>query len=246
MNLNIGKFKMSQKNLITKNRFFYLLSCFFVLFAMNVNAQSNYVKTGIASFYADKFEGRQTANGEIYYHAKKTAAHNTLPFGSIVKVTNLENNKFVVVRVNDRGPFIDNRIIDLSKSAAKEIGIIGNGLAKVKIELIASTEDLPDNNPNVEKKDKSEAYYKLNVETVSPTGKGVQVASYNNDENVFRLTEMLKKKYNEDVYIEIVTMKKQKLYRVIVGNYNSDSQLNTIKNKLSKDFPGCFIVTFKN
>lgn len=246
MNLNIGKFRMNQKKLIMKNKLFYILSCVFVLCTASVNAQSNYKKTGVASFYADKFEGRQTANGEIYYHAKKTAAHNTLPFGSVVKVTNLENNKFVIVRINDRGPFIDNRIIDLSKSAARDLGFVELGLTNVRIELIASTEDLPDNNPKVEKSTKTEVYYKLNVETVSPTGKGVQVASYNNDENVYRLAEMLTKKYNEDVFIEIVTLNKQKLYRVIVGNYNSDSQLNSLKEKLSKEFPGCFIVTFKN
>lgn len=237
---------MNQKSLIMKSKLFFLLSCFFIQFVSCVNAQSNYVKVGIASFYADKFEGRQTANGEIYYHAKKTAAHKTLPFGSIVKVTNLENNKFVVVRVNDRGPFIENRIIDLSKSAAKDLGFVESGLAKVRIELIASTEDLPDNISKVEKNTKTETYYKLKVETVSPTGKGVQVASYNNDENVYRIAEMLSKKYNEDIYIEIVTLKKQKLYRVIVGNYNSDMQLNSLKDRLSKDYKGCFIVTFKN
>lgn len=237
---------MNQKKLIMKNKLFYLLSFYFVLFTVNLNAQNNYIKTGIASFYADKFEGRQTANGEIYYHAKKTAAHKTLPFGSVVKVTNLENNKFVVVRVNDRGPFIDNRIIDLSKSAAQDLGFVDTGLTKVRIELIASTEDLPDHHLKDEKITKTEVYYKLKVETVNPKGKGVQVASYNNDENVYRLAEMLTKKYNEDVYIEIVTLKKQKLYRVIVGNYNSDSHLNSLKEKLSKEFSGSFIVTFKN
>jgi len=229
-----------------KSKLFFLFSCFFIQFVSCVNAQSNYVKEGIASFYADKFEGRQTANGEIYYHAKKTAAHKTLPFGSILKVTNLENNKFVVVRVNDRGPFIANRIIDLSKSAARDLGFVESGITRVGIELIASTEDLPDEKSIVEQNYKPAVYYKINIETVSPKGKGVQVASYNNDENVFRLAEMLKNGFNEDVYIESVIIKKQKLYRVIVGNYNSEFQLNSLKNKLSKDFPGCFIVTFKN
>ena len=212
-----------------------------------VHAQNkNYVKTGIASFYADKFEGRTTANGEIYYHAKKTAAHRTLPFGSIVKVTNLENNKYAVVRINDRGPFVDNRIIDLSKSVAQELGFVKKGLAKVKIELIASTDDLPDNKPLVKRKLQNKAYYKVNVDVVSPSGKGVQIGSYKDDENVFRLAERLKKKYNEEVFIEVATIKKQKVYRIILGNYNSNAQLNSLKNKLSKEYPDCFIVTFKN
>ena len=217
----------------------------FTLVISNVNAQKNYTKTGIASFYADKFEGRQTANGEIYYHAKKTAAHRTLPFGSIVKVTNLENNKYTVVRINDRGPFIDNRIIDLSKSVAQELGIVEKGLGKVRIELLASTDDLPGKKSNKKAENQSKVYYKVNVEIINPKGKGVQVGSYNNDENVFRLVEDIKNKYTEEVFVQVATIKKQKVYRIIVGNYNSDEKLKALKKKLSDDYPGCFIVTFK-
>ncbi len=91
---------------------------------------------GKASYYADKLEGRKTASGEIYYHHLKTAAHRTLPFGTMVRVTNLDNKKSVVVKINDRGPFIKGRIIDLSKSAAKEIGGVLKGIVEVKIEVI--------------------------------------------------------------------------------------------------------------
>ncbi|WP_066632132.1 septal ring lytic transglycosylase RlpA family protein [Labilibacter marinus] len=91
---------------------------------------------GKASYYADKFEGRKTASGEIYQHQLKTAAHKTLPFGTKVKVTNLANNKSVVVKINDRGPFIKGRIIDLSKSAASEIDGVLPGIIDVKIEVI--------------------------------------------------------------------------------------------------------------
>ena len=218
-----------------------------VIFAcVSVHAQkSSYVKTGIASFYADKFEGRTTANGEIYYHAKKTAAHRSLPFGSIVKVTNIENNKYVVVRINDRGPFINNRIIDLSKSAAQDLGFIDKGLAKVKVELIASTDDLPDTKIKTNKKETKNVYYKINSELVKPKGKGVQIGSYTDDENVIKLIAELESKYNEKVYVEIAEVKKQKVYRIILGNYNSDMQLNAFKKKLSKDYPDCFIVEYK-
>ena len=247
MKINIGKLILNQMRLMMQNKILLVVSCFFIVTIAKVNAQNkNYVKTGIASFYADKFEGRQTANGEIYYHAKKTAAHRTLPFGSIVKVTNLENNKSAVVRINDRGPFVDNRIIDLSKSVAQELGIVNKGLAKVKIELIASTDDLPGNKPPAKKKLQNKTYYKVNVDVVSPSGKGVQIGSYKDDENVFRLAEGLKKKYNEEVFIEVATIKKQRVYRIILGNYNSDTQLNSLKKKLSKEYPDSFIVTFKN
>ncbi|RYY73325.1 MAG: septal ring lytic transglycosylase RlpA family protein [Gammaproteobacteria bacterium] len=95
-----------------------------------------YTQTGKASFYADKHESLRTASGEIYKHSLNTAAHKTLPFGAKVKVTNLENQKSVIVKINDRGPFIKGRIIDLSKSAFKSIGNISSGIASVQIEVI--------------------------------------------------------------------------------------------------------------
>lgn len=90
-------------------------------------------RKGLASFYADSYEGKSTANGEIFRQNKITAAHKTLPFGTKVEVTNLSNNKTVVVRINDRGPYVNGRIIDLTKAAAKEIDMVGAGVAKVKI-----------------------------------------------------------------------------------------------------------------
>lgn len=91
---------------------------------------------GAASYYADKFHGRKTANGEIFDMYKKTAAHKKLPFNTMLEVTNLENNKSVIVRVNDRGPFVGDRILDLSYSAAKEIDMISSGVVEVKIKIL--------------------------------------------------------------------------------------------------------------
>jgi len=91
--------------------------------------------TGIASYYADKFDGRITANGEKFDQKKLTAAHKTLPFGTVLTVKNLDNGKTVNVRVNDRGPFVKNRVIDLSKAAAKKLEMINAGLANVEIRI---------------------------------------------------------------------------------------------------------------
>lgn len=91
-------------------------------------------QVGQASYYAKRFHGRPTANGEVYDSARYTAAHKTLPFGTKLKVTNLQNDKSVVVTVNDRGPHHKNRIIDLSKAAARELGFLNRGTTKVKIE----------------------------------------------------------------------------------------------------------------
>jgi rare lipoprotein A len=95
-----------------------------------------FTQTGKASFYANMFQGRTTANGEIFDQNKMTAAHRTLAFGTKVRVTNLTNKKSVVVTINDRGPYIDGRIIDLSRKAAKQIDLIGKGIAPCKVEVL--------------------------------------------------------------------------------------------------------------
>nr|WP_263786095.1 septal ring lytic transglycosylase RlpA family protein [Salinibacter grassmerensis] len=94
---------------------------------------------GIASYYADKFVGRTTANGEIYDHEGLTAAHRTLPFGTRVRTTRIDapTQPSVVVRINDRGPFKDGRIIDLSKTAAGRLNMIRDGLAEVRLEIVS-------------------------------------------------------------------------------------------------------------
>jgi len=96
----------------------------------------NYSAVGYASWYGDDFHGRYTANGEIFDMNAITAAHPTLPLPSYVRVTNLKNHKSIVVRVNDRGPYVGNRLIDLSVRTAKLLGFYGNGLAKVKVDYI--------------------------------------------------------------------------------------------------------------
>lgn len=96
-----------------------------------------YVAEGYASWYGMKFHRKKTASGELYEVTKMTAAHRTLPIPSYVRVTNLRNHKKIIVRVNDRGPFVKNRLIDLSYVAAKKLGISNHGTAKVRVEGIA-------------------------------------------------------------------------------------------------------------
>lgn len=97
---------------------------------------TSYVEEGTASWYGPGFHGKKTSNGEIYNQKGFTAAHKNLPLPSYLKVTNLRNGKKVIVRVNDRGPFVDNRIIDLSEGSARAIDMIGSGTTKVRIELL--------------------------------------------------------------------------------------------------------------
>lgn len=97
----------------------------------------SFSQVGVASYYAAKFENRKTADGERFKSDGFTAAHRTLPLGTMVRVTNLENHRSVVVRVNDRGPFARKRIIDLSPAAARALGIRNQGLMRVRIEVVS-------------------------------------------------------------------------------------------------------------
>jgi rare lipoprotein A len=118
--------------MITRNYtpLFIVLLCSLLCFS---SCSRKITENGKASYYADKFEGRRTASGETYHKNGLTAAHRTLPFGTKVKVLNISNGKSVTVRINDRGPFSQGRVIDLSKKAAKRIGILTTGVAVVEI-----------------------------------------------------------------------------------------------------------------
>lgn len=143
-----------------------------------------FVQIGKASWYGEDFHGRPTSSGEIYDMHKKTAAHKTLPLGTYVKVTNLSNNRDTIVRVNDRGPFIKDRIIDLSYEAAKEIRLIGPGVAEVKVIALAKevgetiSKDGP--KPLVELKELKTGEFTI------------QVGAFRDKNNALRLADRLK------------------------------------------------------
>ncbi len=115
-----------------------LITVLTVLISLCSECMSEYprVQIGVASYYSNKFHNRLTANGERYLRSKLTAAHRFYPHGTLLRVTNLLNGKIVTVRVNDRGPFIKGRIIDLSASAAKRISMIQKGVVKDRTEVI--------------------------------------------------------------------------------------------------------------
>ena len=106
---------------------------------------TGFTQTGVASWYGSNFHGKNTASGETYNQKSLTAAHKTLPFNTLVRVRNMDNGKTVVVRINDRGPFKKNRIIDLSKKAATQLGMAGVGTANVKLGIMS-------NNPQDQRK----------------------------------------------------------------------------------------------
>lgn len=201
-----------------------------------------YTETGMASFYADKFEGKTTASGEKYYHSKLTAAHPTLPFGTIVKVTNIDNKKTVAVRINDRGPFKDNRIIDLSLSAAKKLDIEERGLAKVRIKVINHIDDAFDDQDNTRR-----YFYNLKLKkTVIKQGEyAIQLASFHKMRNLIQTVNDLDEVQRDRIHFEIVNKNdKEELFRLIYGMFSDRSSAEKARREVRRQFPDCFVVTF--
>ena len=116
--------------------FFLVIIFLFIGINQPVFATNNKTQKGQASWYGSKYHGKKTSSGERYNKNAMTAAHKTLPFGTKVKVTNLENNESVIVRINDRGPFVGDRIIDVSEAAARELDFHSEGIGNVKIEVL--------------------------------------------------------------------------------------------------------------
>ena len=133
---NYNYFKSKVNALLLPLIIIFSLSSCDELFAPTEEDTKNgaYTEEGIASYYADRYKGRPTANGDIFRQDLLTAAHKTLPFGTMVTVTNLKNGKKIRVRINDRGPFVTGRIIDLTSRGARELDFIRDGIVNVKIE----------------------------------------------------------------------------------------------------------------
>lgn len=169
-----------------------------------------FVETGYASWYGKKFHGRKTSNGEIYDMFAMTAAHKNLPIPSYVKVTNLENNRAVVVRVNDRGPFHDGRVIDLSYAAAKKLGFHEQGTAKVRVEIL-------------------EAQATPAQKSVK-TGAGstfVQAGAFRSKDSAISLQRKLAKLTGHAVRIQ--PEPDRRLYKVLIGPVGDNSEVMKIR-----------------
>ncbi|OGW39807.1 MAG: hypothetical protein A2010_07765 [Nitrospirae bacterium GWD2_57_9] len=187
-----------------------------------------FVQSGIASWYGKDFHGKKTSNGETYDMHAMTAAHKTLPLGVYVKVRNRDNGREAVVRVNDRGPFVKGRIIDLSYSAAKNLGVDIAGTAPVRIEALGYRED-------------GKGGYKT-PESYDNGNYTVQVGAFKEYVNARRLSEELKKIFGfSDLHLTNVNG--EFFYRVYAGKYTSLRSAETAeKNFAGHGYPGSFAV----
>lgn len=204
------------------------------------------VQTGKASFYADRFDGHQTASGEKYKHNKMTAAHKTLPFGTKVRVTNTANGKSVEVVINDRGPYVENRIIDLSKAAAEALDFVNDGIAEVKIEIVdagdgkGKTQPVPIDRVSVDEKE----FYDLSISRLNPKGFGIQIGTYQELVNLMRLAENLKTSYKKRVSVQVKVLNGVKFYSILLGDFSTHDKAASFLTHVKKKFPDAFIVEF--
>ncbi len=127
---------MKMKKVLNSKLVFSICGFLLLMMTSLMLEDEKYIQTGKASYYSRKFQGRETSSGEIFKHNKYTAAHKTLPFGSIVRVVNLENDSIVYVKINDRLPKTSKRLIDLTRKAAVELNFIKKGLTKVVVERV--------------------------------------------------------------------------------------------------------------
>jgi rare lipoprotein A len=219
---------------------------FFTLLYFSAVITFGQVQTGKASFYADKFEGSPTASGEKYKHSKLTAAHKSLPFGTTVRVTNLGNDKSVEVRINDRGPYVENRIIDLSKSAAEKLDFINQGLAEVKVEVLdagdGKTSDLAKTIDHVSVEERE--FYDFEIARMNPKGYGIQIGTYQELVNLMRLSDNLKNSYKREVTIQVKVVNGIKYYGIILGKFSSRPKAEHFRKEVRKKFPDAFIVEY--
>ena len=171
--------------------------------------QPGHTETGMASWYGRPYHGRRAANGEIYDMEKLTAAHRTLPFDTWLRVVNLDNSKTVEVRITDRGPFVEGRIIDLSHAAARAIDMIGPGIARVRLEVIRTPE------------------------YVSPAVFAVQVGAFRDRANAERLRAEMESRYGSARLIQRADT--PDLWRVLAGSEATEEGAKGLAERIRKE-----------
>jgi rare lipoprotein A len=194
-------------------------------------SSEGFEETGYASWYGPNFHGRKTASGETYNMYSLTAAHKILPMNTYVRVENLKNGKSLVVRINDRGPFVRNRIIDLSYTAAKKLGIVGPGTAKVRITALGETRTA-----------KSGRLYFASHPDFRHGDFYIQVGAFKNASNAYRLRKRLARRFRV-VRVERAYTFGNLFYKVQIDAPNSYDRAKEFEKSIENTgFPSAFLV----
>lgn len=217
-------------------------------FSINCTAQIGYTQKGLASYYHDKFHGRRTACGEKFDQKIMTAAHRKLLFNTLVKVTNLNNDKSVVVRINDRGPYkYEGRIIDLTLGAAKKIGVIKRGVVPVKIEVVGEYGLLAKKSIVLPGTFLMGKCYNYKGEERNQKGFGVQLATFKELLNARYFANVVFREGFGEVVIKVDHYKtdtKTSIFKVIAGEYNDKSNAYKLSKALKKRHFTGFVVRY--
>lgn len=220
---DLSRMKATQRPYIINNRVYY-----------PIPSARGYQETGVASWYGSDFHGKKTSNGETYNMHGPTAAHKILPMNTMVLVQNLENGRKTVVRINDRGPFVKDRIIDLSYLTAKELGIFQNGTAKVRIVALAEKRG--------EERDRFTDEEEFDIQDFNRGEFYIQVGAFTIKSNARRLAEKFAQS-GRDVIIQSFTTPENTFYRVMVFSGNHLNQARALEDYLSRNgFPGAFVI----
>lgn len=208
-------------------------------------------EVGNASYYAAMFHGRKTASGEIFDNTKMTCAHRSLPFGTILKVINLSNNKEVIVKVNDRGPYVKGRVLDLSHAAAKKIGITSSGVARVSYEVMNEDKTTPIKENN--QADTSGAiiavsepvYYELKkiVDTIS-CFYGVRVATVEDGNLMLKIAHKIERKYNQLPIIQRIDYENATIYKIFAGKFAAKENADKLYEKIKKEYKDTVVMKY--
>jgi len=208
---------------------------------------------GEASYYNDLLQGNKTASGEPYDKNELTAAHKTLPFGTVVKVTRLDNQKSTIVRINDRGPYRKGRILDLSRKAAEEVDMLRAGVVKVKVEVLEPRNaPLLNNTPKptttsapvtstieapkpVRKKYTQYGLYKIQLSKPEKKGFGVQVGTYSSYDNAMKIIADLQAKWFDNILLKIEPgTGGNDNFKIILGQYPTKAAAENYRKNLQR------------
>jgi rare lipoprotein A len=221
-----------------------------------------YKEFGSASWYGRDFHGKVTASGEMYNMYSKTAAHKTLPFGTYVRVINLNNHKETIVKINDRGPFVKNRIIDLSYAAAKDLGMADVGTAPVEIVVLGTKNpnttnsvdeaaykkivDKSENIKTVNNKVLNKPLYANTVENIDASAPlyTIQIGSFRSLANALSFKNRASK-HIKGAYVKRVVFSGYVFYRVVVGSFSSKEEANSFANRFVAPVFRSFCVSLK-
>lgn len=207
-----------------------LIFAIFAAFSLQAQNKPQY---GKAAFYADKFEGRTTSSGEIFSQKLLTAAHKSLPFNTLVKVTNTANNKTVLVKINDRAS--GTRVIKLTKAAALKLDMIESGVADVKIEVVGDASMISTDNNEYPTRNFGNVIFKMKGTNEKQSGFGIQIGSFQNLDNLQNVLNQVSSQYSNKVIVFVDNDASTPMYKVIIGPFETRFSAEKAEQQLMRN-----------